>query len=137
MKRTVFTLHALAVLAALGVCLVAASDSISYFGKEPWAFTYSRSAVALMCGSFATAHLYLFVSKQLTASVALLFYPLFLALGLATNLVARASGKGWAPASPSEAALANVVGYGVITLLVIACAASCYWSIPRSRGINA
>jgi hypothetical protein len=137
MKRIFLILHALAVFASLSACLLAASDSISYFGQEPWAFTYSRSSVALLCGLFASIHLYLFISKQLTIPVALLFYPLFLALGLATNYVARASAKGWAPSSSSEAAFANVVGYGVITLLVIACASSCYWSISRNRRINA
>ncbi|MGZ5054903.1 MAG: hypothetical protein ACXWAT_08165 [Methylobacter sp.] len=130
-------LHVVAVLVVLAICLSAASDSFSYYGHEPFAFTYERSLVALLCGSFAAAHLYLVALKRLTTTVAVLFYPLCLILGLAASTVARGSGKDWAPASASEATYANIMGYGVIGLLVAACAASCYWAFVHSCRSNA
>jgi len=110
---------------------------VSYYGAEPFAFTYSRSAVALLCGSFAAAHLYLVASRRLTYSVALFFYPLCLLLGLASELVARGSAKGWAPATTTEAVWANLIGYSVLAALVAICATSCYRSFARGRRANA
>jgi hypothetical protein len=137
MERALLIAHAVGILAVLVICAVAGWDSISYFGTEPLAFTLGRASVGLLCGLFAAAHLYLLVTKRLTLIAALLFYPLCLALGLVTELVVRSSAKGWAPASSEGAAFASLLGYGVIALLVIACAASCYWSVVRSRRSNA
>jgi hypothetical protein len=137
MSRVFLILHALGALAVLALCLVAASESVSYYGAEPFAFTYSRSSVALLCGSFAAAHLYLVASKRLTYLVALFFYPLCFLLGLATELVARGSAKDWAPASATEAIHANLIGYSVLAALVAICATSCYRSFARGRCANA
>jgi hypothetical protein len=137
MSRAFLILHALGALVVLALCLVAASESVSYCGIEPFAFTYSRSSVALLCGSFATAHLYLVASRRLTYSVALFFYPLCILLGLATELVTRGSAKGWAPASTTEAVYANLIGYSVLAALVAICATSCYRSFARGRSANA
>ena len=137
MSRVFLILHAVGTLAVLAVCLVAASESVSYYGAEPFAFTYDRSAVALLCGSFAVAHLYLLASKRLTYADALLFYPLCFLLGLTTEIVARGSAKGWAPGTATEAVYANFIGYIVLVALVAICVASCYWSFTRGRRANA
>jgi branched-subunit amino acid permease len=133
MRKVFAVLHALAVLAVLAICLLAAVDSVSYYGHEPFAFSYERNAVALLCGSFAVAHLYLVATKRITVSVALVFYPLCVLLGLATALVTRASAKGWAPGTTSEALVANAIGYGLVAVLVAASAASCYWAFASGR----
>jgi hypothetical protein len=137
MSRVFLILHALGTLAVLTICLAAAAESMSYYGAEPLAFTYSRSAVALLCGSFAGTHLYLLASRRLTLAVALLFYPLCFLLGLATELVARGSAKNWAPDTAADAIRASLIGYIVLAALVVLCATSCYWSFARSRRANA
>ena len=137
MERALLIAHAVGVSAVLAICALAGWDSISYFSVEPLAFTLGRASVGLLCGLFAAAHLYLLATRRLTPAVALLFYPLCPALGLVTEFVVRTSAKGWAPAPAGEASFASLAGYGVITLLAIACAASCYWSVLRSRRPNA
>ena len=137
MSRVFLILHALGTLAVLALCLIAASESVSYFGAEPFAFAYSRSAVALLCGSFAAAHLYLLASRRLTYAVALCFYPLCFLLGLLTEIVARGSAKGWAPSTAPWAVYANLIGYSVLAALVVVCATSCYRSFARNRSTNA
>jgi hypothetical protein len=137
MSRVFLILHALGTLVVLVLCLVAASESVSYYGAEPLAFTYSRSAVAFLCGSFAAAHLYLLASRRLTYAVALFFYPLCFLLGLITELVARGSAKAWAPDTIMEALYANLIGYSVLVALVVICTASCYRSFARGRRANA
>ncbi|WP_426701179.1 hypothetical protein ACPPVV_17700 [Rhodanobacter sp. Col0626] len=137
MSRVFLILHALGALTVFAICLVAASESVSYYGAEPFAFTYSRSAAALLCGSFAATHLYLLASRRLTFSAALFFYPLCLLLGLATELIARSGAKGWAPSSTTDAVWANIIGYSVLAALVAICALSCYRSFARGRHANA
>jgi hypothetical protein len=133
MPKVFAILHALAVLVVLAICLVAAVDSVSYYGNEPFAFSYGRNSVAFLCGSFAIAHLWLVASRRITLSVALLFYPLCLSLGLVSAFVSRASAKGWAPGTTSEALVANVVGYGLVVVPIAASVGSCYWAFAISR----
>mgnify|MGYP007097346363 CR=1 FL=1 len=137
MSRVFLILHALGTLVVTAACIAATAESMSYYGSEPLAFTYSRSAVALLCGSFAGAHLYLLASRRLIYAVALLFYPLCFLLGLTTELVARGSAKSWAPDTTAEAIRASLIGYSVLAALVVLCATSCYWSFARSRRANA
>ncbi len=137
MSRVFLILHVVGTLAVLATCLVAASESFSYNGAEPFAFTYSRSAVVLLCGLFAATHLYLLVSRRLTYAVALCFYPLCFFLGLVTEIVTRGSAKGWAPGTATEAVYANFIGYIVLAAFVTICATSCYWSFTRGRRANA
>jgi hypothetical protein len=137
MSRVFLILHASGALVIMALGLVAASESVSYYGAEPFAFTYSRSAVALLCGSFAAAHLYLLALKRLTHAVALSFYPLCLLLGVVAEVVARGSAKSWAPATATAAAYANFFGYSVLAALVVICVTSCYWSFTRGHRANA
>jgi hypothetical protein len=127
----------LVALAVLAMCLIALSESASYYATEPRAFTYSRGAAALLCGSFAVAHLYLLALKHLTFTAALLFYPLCFLLGLTTEIVVRSDAKGWAPSTASEAMFANLIGYSVLSVLVAICVASCYRSFTRCRRVEA
>jgi hypothetical protein len=127
----------LVALAVFAMCLIALSESASYYATEPRAFTYSRGVAALLCGSFAAAHIYLLTSKNLTFTAALLFYPLCFLLGLATELVVRSNSKGWAPATAPEAMFANLIGYSVLSVLVAVSVASCYRSFMRCRRAEA
>jgi cell division protein FtsW (lipid II flippase) len=137
MLRFLAVLHAVAVLAVLSLCLVLASETVSYFGHETFAHAYQRSAVALLCGLFAIAHVYLLARGRLTIGAALLFYPLCLLLGLVSNLVANGSAKNWAPSTATEAFYSNVIGYGLLGVLVAVSAGSCYWALARGRRNNA
>lgn len=137
MSRIFLIFHALGALAVLALCLVAAFESVSYYGVEPRAFTYSRSAVAFLCGSFAAAHLYLLASRRLTYAVALFFYPLCFLLGLTAELVVRGSAKAWAPDTAMQAHYANLIGYSALVALVVICIASVYRSFAHGRRVNA
>ena len=128
MNRVFRSLHALGVMAVLALCLSAAQESVAYYGSEPFAFTYSRSLPALLCGMFAASHLYLAVSGRLTLRAALTFYPLCLGLGLFAELIARGSAKSWAPAPPAWAIGESIVGYILLAALAVICATSCYRS---------
>src|SRR5512143_3997293 len=133
MNQAFRTLHALAVLAALALCIFELKESLGYAGHEPFAFTYERTTVAVLCGAFSAAQLFLIMKRRMTVAAAVAFYPLGAALALATSLVARASAKGWAPASPQEALTANLVGYSVVVLLVAACAGTCIWAYKKGQ----
>ena len=134
MHRVFAALHAVAVLAVLALCLVLASDTVSYYGHEPFAFAYARSAAALLCGLLAIAHLYLLAKRRLTIGAGLLFYPLCAFLGLVSDLVARGSAKHWAPGTATEAFYSNVIGYGLVAVLVAVSASSCYRAFASGGG---
>src|SRR5690606_30960844 len=120
-------------LSAVALSFVLAQASYLNFGNEPFAIAYERISVALLCGSLALAHCWLLASNRLITPVALIFYPLCLALALTTSLVTRSSAKAWAPSTPNEALLANIIGYGVIASLVTAAAVTLYWSLARTK----
>lgn len=133
MNRAFLALHTIAVSAALALCSLEVKESFGYAGHEPFAFTYERTSVAVLCGAFAVGQLFLVFRERLKVAVAVAFYPLGAALALATSLVARGSGKAWAPASPGEALMASLVGYSTVALLVAACAGMCVWSYQKGR----
>jgi hypothetical protein len=136
MIRILHLAHTIGVMLVIALCVLIARDLYIYYGNEPFSYTYERASVALLCSSFSLAHLWLIASKRLTTSMLLLFYPLCLALGIATALVTRSSAKGWAPSTQHEAFFANIIGYGVIGILVAASTASIYWSLTRTSRHN-
>lgn len=131
MRRAFVAIYIVGVLGAFALCLLELVVSVDYAGREPFAITYERVSVAVLCGAFAAGHLFLIKARRMVVAVAVVFYPLEVALALALSLVARGSAKGWAPASPQEALMANLVGYSVVALLLVACVGTCVWAYKK------
>lgn len=126
-------LHTAVVLMVLAFCLLQGFKAVSNYGNETIALTFERGAISLLCGSYAAAQLLLLHLKRLTTQAFILFYPLCLLLAVVSMYVLGGFAKGWAPATASEAHDANIMGFTIVAVLVVACIASCSWAVAKGR----
>lgn len=126
MKIIALVLHSLIVMLVIALSIWEAWNAFELFGKEYLALTYGRSAPAILCGSYAIAHVVLLIKKCVTTQALLWFYPLCFSLGIAAVIVSQGYGKGWAPANPEQAFQSNVIGFSIVGLLWLTAAYTCY-----------